>query len=110
MILKYRFEHYESKDALFNLLSEEVIQLYLNERFYGMFIEMIRFIEVLFDGLVGLEILEKILHDEKTFEIISKLIKNDSDVKCSTVVNGNSKTLTNSYITYKQKSYKVDLS
>ena len=45
LTMKYRFEHYESKGALFKPVREGVIQSRLDERLWGLFIELIRLIE-----------------------------------------------------------------
>ena len=49
LTLKYRFEHYETKGALFNHLREGIIQTRLNERLWGLFIELLSIIDALFD-------------------------------------------------------------
>jgi hypothetical protein len=64
LTLKYRFEHYESKGELFEQVKEVVVQYRLNERLWGLFIELLRIIEVLFEGIDEMEILEKIVNDE----------------------------------------------
>jgi predicted nucleic acid-binding Zn finger protein len=74
MTLKYRFEHYETKGALFNQVREGIIQSRLDERLWGLFIELLRLIEVLFDGIDEMELWERILNDEKAYEMITKLL------------------------------------
>jgi len=74
LTLKYRFEHYETKGALFDHIREGIIQSRLDERLWGLFIELLRLIEVLFDGIDELELWEKILNDEKAYEMINQLI------------------------------------
>ena len=81
LTLKYRFEHYESKGALFEHLKEGIIQSRLNERLWALFIELLRLIEVLFDGIDEMEILERILNDEKAYEMFNRLLQNEFDVK-----------------------------
>ena len=81
LTLKYRYEHYESKGGLFANVKEGIIQSRLNERLWGLFIELLRIIELLFDGVDEIEILERILNDEKAYSIIEKLFKNESDMK-----------------------------
>jgi hypothetical protein len=71
---KFRFEHYETMGALFNHLKEDIIQHRLDERLWGLFIELIRMIELLFDGIDEMEILERILQDEKAYEMIERLL------------------------------------
>lgn len=81
LTLKYRFEHYETKGALFNQVREGIIQSRLDERLWGLFVELIRLIEVLFDGIDEMELWEKILNDEKAYEMISQLLPNGSGIK-----------------------------
>jgi hypothetical protein len=80
LTLKYRFEHYETKGALFKHIREEIIQHRLNERLWGLFIELIRIMEVLFDELDEMEILEKILNDERAYEMIRKLLPQEIEI------------------------------
>ena len=81
LTLKYRFEHYETKGALFNHVREGIIQSRLDERLWGLFIELLRLIEVLFDGLDEMEILERILNDEKAYEMINRLLHSEPEIK-----------------------------
>lgn len=81
LTLKYRFEHYESKGALFDQLKEDIIQFRLNERLWGLFIELMRVLETLFEDIDEIGILEKILQDEKAYEMISRLIPDECKIK-----------------------------
>lgn len=81
LTLKYRFEHYETKGALFNQVREDIIQSRLDERLWGLFIELIRLIEVLFDGIDEMELWEKILNDERAYEMISQLLQIEPEKK-----------------------------
>ena len=81
LTLKYRFEHYETKGALFNQIREGIIEYRLDERLWGLFIELIRLIEVLFDGLDETEILERIFNDEKAYEMLNRLLESEREMK-----------------------------
>jgi len=81
LTLKYRFEHYETKGALFNHLREGIIQSRLNERLWELFIELLRIIDTLFDGIDEMEILEKILNNEKAYDMINRLLQNELEMK-----------------------------
>jgi predicted nucleic acid-binding Zn finger protein len=74
LTLKYRFDTYESKGALFDQVKENIIQYRLDERIWGLFIELIRLLEVLFDEMDEMEMLEKIMRDERAYQLICKLI------------------------------------
>jgi len=81
LTLKYRFEHYETKGALFNHLREGIIESRLNERLWALFIELIRLIEVLFDGIDEMELWEKILNDERAYEMINRLLRMEPEIQ-----------------------------
>jgi predicted nucleic acid-binding Zn finger protein len=81
LTLQYRMEHYESKGALFENLREGIIQSRLNERLWGLFIELLRLIEILFDGVDEMEILERILSNDEACAKINMLLKNEFEVK-----------------------------
>jgi len=81
LTLKYRFEHYETKGALFNHVREGIIQSRLDERLWGLFIELIRLIEVLFDGIDEMELWEKILKDERAYEMIERLLPKEPELQ-----------------------------
>jgi len=74
LTLKYRFEVYESKGALFGQVKEDVIQYRLDQRILGLFIELISLLEVLFDEIDEMGILERIMRDERAYQLISKII------------------------------------
>ena len=81
LTLKHRFEHYETKGALFNHVREGIIQSRLDERLWGLFIELLRIMEVLFDGLDEMEILERILNDDEAYEMINRLLQSEPEMK-----------------------------
>jgi hypothetical protein len=81
LTLKYRFEHYETKGALFNQVREGIIESRLNERLWVLFIELIRLIEVLFDGIDEMELWEKILNDDRAYDMINRLLPNEPEMQ-----------------------------
>jgi len=81
LTLKYRFEHYETKGALFNHVREGIIQSRLDERLWGLFIELLRLIEVLFDGVDELELWKRIINDEKAYQMIQRLLLGEPDMQ-----------------------------
>ena len=81
LTLKFRFEHYETKGALFSHIREGIIESRLNERLWGLFIEVIRVLEVLFDDVDQMDILQRILEDEKAYEMISRLLPQEPDLQ-----------------------------
>ena len=81
LTLKFRFEHYETKGALFSHIREGIIESRLNERLWGLFIELIRVLEVLFDDVDEMDIMQRILEDERVYEMISRLLPQEPDVQ-----------------------------
>ena len=81
LTLKYRFEHYETKGALFNQVREGIFQSRLDERLWGLFIELMRLIEVLFEGIDEMELWEKILRDERAYEMIERLLPKEPELQ-----------------------------
>ena len=81
LTLMFRFEHYETKGALFSHIREGIIESRLNERLWGLFIELIKVLEVLFDDVDEMDLLQRILEDEKAYEMISRLLPQDPNVK-----------------------------
>ena len=80
LTLQYRMEHYESKGALFENIKEGIIQSRLNERLWGLFVELLKLIEVLFDGVDEMEILERILINDEAYEKINRLLQTDFEL------------------------------
>jgi predicted nucleic acid-binding Zn finger protein len=81
LTLKFRFEHYETKGALFQYVKEGIIQSRLNERLWGLFIELVRVIEVLFDEIDEMDIMEKILNNEQAYEMIKRLLPEEFEIE-----------------------------
>jgi len=74
LTMKFRFDHYETKGALFRDIREGLIQARLDERLWGLFIEVLKVIQVLYDEIDEMEIMEKIFKDERAYKMLSKLL------------------------------------
>jgi hypothetical protein len=72
--LKFRFDNYESKGAIFEQTKEKAIMYSLGERLWGLLLELIKIIEVLFDGCDSDEIIHRLLENEEAAETISQLL------------------------------------
>ncbi len=79
LTLKYRFEVYESKGALFEHVQENIIECRLDQRIWGLFIELINLMEIIFDELDQMEILKKIMRDERAYTLIARLIPDEPE-------------------------------
>ena len=77
--LRLRFDRYESKGALFAHAKEECIQYRLNERLWGLFLELVYIIESVFDGIDSDDIIEKLLYNQEAAEILNRIIPEIDD-------------------------------
>lgn len=81
LTLQYRFEHYESKGALFDQVKQQVLRHSLDQRLWGLFIELLNIIETLFDSIVDEnEILEKIFSSDAACALISQILSDDANI------------------------------
>ena len=71
LTLRYRFDKYESKGALFKEITNEIEVLKLNQRLWGLFIAVLKIIETLFEDVDYDQLLEKIYHDKKAYQMIA---------------------------------------
>jgi len=79
LTLRYRFSHYESKGALFKDIEETIQQHRLDERLWALFVELVRIIEVLFDEIDQMDLMVRILNDEKAYNILNRIIELEID-------------------------------
>ncbi len=77
LTLRYRYEHYQSKGALFTQAKEDIIQYRLNERLWGLFMELVNLIELVFTGIDYDDIIAKLLNNEKIAEYFNKNFGNN---------------------------------
>jgi len=78
LTLQYRFEHYESKGALFDQVQQELQKHRLNERLWGLFIELLTVIDVFFGIEVDEnELMERVFSNDKTYELLSRIFQDD---------------------------------
>lgn len=77
LTMKYRVEHYESMTGLFLGVKEETVKQRLDQRLWGLFIELIQVIAILFEDMDEQELLEKIFHNEKVSQIINHILRDD---------------------------------
>ena len=62
-------------------MKEGIIQERLNERLWGLFIELLRLIEALFEEVDEVDLLEKIFNDEKAFDMINRWFQSGLEMK-----------------------------
>jgi hypothetical protein len=72
--MKYRFDNYESKGALFKQAKVEIFRKRLSDRLWGLVLEVLQLIIELFNDMDENELIEKMFKDEKIFGRIENLI------------------------------------
>jgi predicted nucleic acid-binding Zn finger protein len=81
LTLCYRFEKYESKGGLFSQIKADVLEQKLNQRLWGLFIELMRLIETLFEDIDLDELIEKIFENEQAYEKLAALLNISDSLK-----------------------------
>jgi len=77
LTMKYRVDHYESMIGLFLGVKEETVKQRLDQRLWGLFIELMQVIAILFEDIDEQELLEKIFQSEKAKQIINNILRDD---------------------------------
>ncbi len=75
--LRFRYDTYETKGLLFEQLQSQIINHKLNERLWGLFIELLRFVADLSDIIDFMDLYEKIICDDRAKKILTGLLGED---------------------------------
>lgn len=78
---RFRYETYESKTGLFNQIREQAAMQRLNQRLWGLFLELVKTITELFDEIDHIQLFERIIQDEKVYEKITRLFGPGENIK-----------------------------
>jgi hypothetical protein len=70
---RFRYENYQSKAGMFIQIKEEATLQRLSQRLWGLFLEIVKIIAVIFEGVDEVELLEKIMHDQQIYEKVKRL-------------------------------------
>jgi len=73
LTFRHRFDTYESKGALFKELEESIIQHRLNERLWGLFIQLMNLIAECLDGVDEMDLFTKIISDDSRLSKLKEL-------------------------------------
>ncbi len=73
LTLRFRFDHYESKGALFKEIKDDIIEQRLNERLWGLFIELLKLIEMVFDEVDEDVLFQRIISNEQVYSKFEKI-------------------------------------
>lgn len=75
LTFRHRYENYESKGGLFAQKKEEITQLRLSERLWGLFIELLNILTELFDEVDIMSLIEKLINDDQSMQRITRLLQ-----------------------------------
>jgi len=75
LTMRYRVEHYESMVGMFSNIKEAAVKQRLDQRLWGLFIELIQIVSVLFEDIDEQELLEKIFQNEKVSQIVEHILR-----------------------------------
>ncbi|MBP8945408.1 MAG: hypothetical protein KBG25_05895, partial [Paludibacteraceae bacterium] len=70
---RYRYEHYESMGELFRVMNAEYLQQTLDERLWGLFLELLREICEALEKDID-ELFELIMNCPNTAELVSRML------------------------------------
>lgn len=74
LTIKYRIENYESVNGLFLEITQATVKQRLDQRLWGLFIEILNIIGSLFDEIDEDELIHRIFHDETARKRIALLL------------------------------------
>jgi hypothetical protein len=72
--LRYRFDTYESKGKLFDQIKDEVIVYKLNERLWGLFVELLQILATVFEDIDEIALWQKILNNDEIMNRIMAML------------------------------------
>jgi hypothetical protein len=76
---RHRVAHYESMAGLFSNVIEATVRQRLNQRLWGLFIELMQIIVVLYEDFDQQELLEKIFQNEKVNQMVNNILGRESN-------------------------------
>lgn len=80
---RYRIDTYETMNGLFSEIKEATLRQRLNQRLWGLFIELLQIITTIFVEIDEEQLMEKIFNDESTYSIIARLLDDTQDKPCA---------------------------
>ena len=73
--LRYRYEQYDTISGLFSQIRESATRQRLNQRLWGLFVELLQIMETLFEGIDEWNLLDRIFPDERAYQRIACLLE-----------------------------------
>ncbi len=77
LTMRYRIDHYESMAGLFSSVKEATVNQRLDQRLWGLFIELMQIVTVLFEDIDEQELLERIFENELVSQMVNRIIRGE---------------------------------
>ena len=77
LTLRFRYDKYETKGLLFEQIQSQIINHKLNERLWGLFIELLQLVCDLFDDIDFVALYEKVIRDDQAREKLNVIFRDD---------------------------------
>ena len=74
LTFKYRIANYESKTGLFAEIKEETTRQRLNQRLWGLFIEIMQIVQHVFNQVDEEQLFERISQNDLAYEYLTRLL------------------------------------
>jgi hypothetical protein len=74
LMIRLRFEQYESMGRIFRETKTEVLRISLSERLWGLLQEIVKQLVEIFGDFDEQELIEKLINDEKIFLRLEKIL------------------------------------
>lgn len=81
LTLRYRIDNYESMNGLFSEIKESAVQQRLNQRLWGLFVELMQIITIAFGEIDEQELLERIFSNDKASELFARILNHTDPYK-----------------------------
>jgi predicted RNase H-like nuclease len=74
LTFKYRIANYESKTGLFAEIKKETTRQRLNQRLWGLFIEIMQIVQLVFNEVDEEQLMERIFESDLAYECFTRLL------------------------------------
>jgi len=74
LTFKYRIENYESKIGLFAEIKEGTTRQRLNQRLWGLFLEIMKIVQLVFNEVDEEQLMERIFENDQAYEYLTRLL------------------------------------
>ena len=81
--LRYRYEQYDTISGLFSQIRDSATRQRLNQRLWGLFVELLQIIKTIFEDIDDQLLLERIFHDDQAFERIARLLEGSDSINAA---------------------------